>query len=754
MNTNYEITFDTKKEDIASDYLSLNLILKGNVTCQSENQNKHYHVGDLILINSYQNFLILEDSDVSYMSLRLSNNYFSHYIEDKNIYFHFEEVSKKIHDDIKTLLAKIGITYLRKGKFHQLHMDQMMIQLIEMLVKFIPYQSRQELIHEHNKDDVFASLASEFINQHFMERIGLDDLSDYINLSSSYTSRLFTKKLGTSFNSYLNKVRTRNAEHDLKYSDISITDIAMKNGFSNSTSLAKHFKLWYHMTPGDYRKEFQVKDLNQLKMKPLNKQSIKRYIQYLSSYVNNQMDVVIHSAEPQKEIDIQLEDRLGYLNKYNHIVQIGSIVNMRVHRYREQILEVKDRVGLDTVLVQDLVNDTSWREHVVASDEIIPHSHQYMTLDECLLFLMNHQIHLSIRLRLPHSAIAFQAYCGTWVQILKHFINMTTHSSRMQLSVIIDAIDLKQYTQLYEVFNRYISNVKFIVNYQDFSKQKNNLKLLFKDHPEKVNMLAFEANQNDVVNLEVSEDIQYQYAKNLINETVEALVEWLPKKQKDMPLMLLNWNTLTGNSNLTNGEYFRAGIIFKQLLDINEKVCTVGYWLNYELHQKYGVMNEHQLMGIDLYHQFDGKRPAFFTSNFFRMLQNNVRFRNEECMVVGDDTHLQIVVWDADHYNPYYTISEQPNVMEKRNFKIEINQLQSGLYKIKHYTLDKENGALYRVWQQHNTTYGMDQETIDYVNRISYPKLDIAEVEVEETLTYHLKVMTNSIHIIEVNKYV
>lgn len=620
MNTNYEITFDTKKEDIASDYLSLNLILKGNVTCQSENQNKHYHVGDLILINSYQNFLILEDSDVSYMSLRLSNNYFSHYIEDKNIYFHFEEVSKKIHDDIKTLLAKIGITYLRKGKFHQLHMDQMMIQLIEMLVKFIPYQSRQELIHEHNKDDVFASLASEFINQHFMERIGLDDLSDYINLSSSYTSRLFTKKLGTSFNSYLNKVRTRNAEHDLKYSDISITDIAMKNGFSNSTSLAKHFKLWYHMTPGDYRKEFQVKDLNQLKMKPLNKQSIKRYIQYLSSYVNNQMDVVIHSAEPQKEIDIQLEDRLGYLNKYNHIVQIGSIVNMRVHRYREQILEVKDRVGLDTVLVQDLVNDTSWREHVVASDEIIPHSHQYMTLDECLLFLMNHQIHLSIRLRPPHSAIAFQAYCGTWVQILKHFINMTTHSSRMQLSVIIDAIDLKQYTQLYEVFNRYISNVKFIVNYQDFSKQKNNLKLLFKDHPEKVNMLAFEANQNDVVNLEVSEDIQYQYAKNHINETVEALVEWLPKKQKDMPLMLLNWNTLTGNSNLTNGEYFRAGIIFKQLLDINEKVCTVGYWLNYELHQKYGVMNEHQLMGIDLYHQFDGKRPAFFTSNFFRML--------------------------------------------------------------------------------------------------------------------------------------
>lgn len=754
LNTKYEITFDSKKEDVASGYLSLNLILKGHVTCQSENRNKQYHVGDILLINSYQNFLILDDSDVSYMSLRLSNKYFSHYIEDKNIYFHFDDVSPKIQKDFKMMLAKMGITYLRKGKFYQLHMDQMMIQLIEMLVKFVPYQSRQEMIQEQNKDDVIVSLASEFINQHFMERIGLDDLAHFINLSSSYTSRLFTKKLGTSFNSYLNKVRTRSAESDLRYTDIPITDVALKNGFSSSTALSKNFKLWYQMTPSEYRQQYQIKEMRQLEMEPMNKQSIKKYIQYLSSFVDNQMDVVINSAEPQKEIDIKLENGLGRLKKYNHIVQIGSIINVRVSRYREQLLEVKEKIGLDTVLVQDLANDTSWKEQVVVSDEIIPHSHQYMTLDECLLFLMNHQINLSIRLRPPRRAIAFQSYCETWDNILKHFVNMTTHSNNIQLSVIVDAIDMKQYIQLYEAFKHYIDNVKFIVNYQESDEYLNKLKSLFKMHSEKVNMLAFEANQNDVVNLEISEDMQYQYAKKHINEKVETILEWLPTQHKDIPLMLLNWNTLTGNSNLTNGEYFRAGIIFKQLLDINDNVCTVGYWLNYELHQKYGVMNEHQLMGIDLYHQFDGKRPAFFTSNFFRMLLHNVRFRNNECMVVGDDTHFQIVVWDADHYNPYYTVTGEPNVMENRNVKLEIKDMHSGQYKIKHYTLDKENGALYRVWQQHNAMYGMDQETIDYINRISYPKLDITEVDVDDSLTYYLKIMTNAIHIIEVNKYV
>ena len=91
---------------------------------------------------------ILEDSDVSYMSLRLLIIIFLITLKIRIFIFILKKYLK-IHDDIKTLLAKIGITYLRKGKFH-LHMDQN-DDSIEMLVKFIPYQSRQELIHEHNK---------------------------------------------------------------------------------------------------------------------------------------------------------------------------------------------------------------------------------------------------------------------------------------------------------------------------------------------------------------------------------------------------------------------------------------------------------------------------------------------------------------------------------------------------------------------------------------------------------------------------
>src|SRR5699024_6386695 len=108
---------------------------------------------------------------------------------------------------------------------------------------------------------------------------------------------------------------------------------------------------------------------------------------------------------------------------------------------------------------------------------------------------------------------------------------------------------------------------------------------------------------------------------------------------------------------------------------------------------------------------------------------------------------------DAVHYNPYYTTNEQTDNLRHKEYQLNISNATTGLYKIKHLTLDRNNGALYQVWQQYNTQHGMDTETINYVNRISYPKLDVSEVDVVDTISYHLKLQTNAIQMIEFKKY-
>ena len=129
---------------------------------------------------------------------------------------------------------------------------------------------------------------------------------------------------------------------------------------------------------------------------------------------------------------------------------------------------------------------------------------------------------------------------------------------------------------------------------------------------EDVDSIAFSANQNDIINFKSIESQQYDLAKRHIIEQYNKITERFNIKGKDVSIVLLNWNTLTGNTSLTNGEYFRAGIIFEQLIDMNHQINAIGYWLNHELHHQYNS-NEvtSELNGIDLYHQFDGKRPAF-----------------------------------------------------------------------------------------------------------------------------------------------
>ncbi len=47
----------------------------------------------------------------------------------------------------------------------------------------------------------------------------------------------------------------------------------------------------------------------------------------------------------------------------------------------------------------------------------------------------------------------------------------------------------------------------------------------------------------------------------------------------------------------------------------------------------------------------------------------------------------------------------------------------------------------------------MDKDSIDYVNRMSFPKLEVYDIDVTDTLALNIKMITNGIHLIEVKRY-
>lgn len=754
----YNVEFNKHLDELTGleEGLRIVLVLKDVIKVIKQDAEATYQKGEVFLINQRETCRFLTNKDTLYLSIHLPESYLKQYIsdyKDKAFILNKNTLQEVIYQQIVNALAKIGIVYIRKGEFYRLYIEQQLIDLIFILMRYLPtthIQSQMSLVSDER-----LSYICDYIDKHYTESIKLTEMADMVGLSDTYLSKLFKQKKGIGFNQYVNHIRLEQCKNDLIDTNESITQIAYKHGFSNSNALLKYFKAETTYTPSNYRLKFQTKEKAIQTEDSPNIATYQSYLYYLSLLIDQNIGDIVQSPDAQKVIDIALQNSGKSITHYQHVIQVGYLETLLTQRVRRQLIEVNTMLGLDHILIKDPISQGRINHLEIESDEMIPNIHPYMQVDESINFLIKHQIGLGIELTPPRSATNFNNYYRELTYLLEHIFNGLPNSNLLKFVVYLDCNEYSRFNQLVDIFKYYFSNVDIVMNVDINNLEAPHIaKRILAQSENIVDCIAFSANQNDMIDFQSIESQQYELAKRHIYEQFNKVVESLDLHERPISFILLNWNTLTGDTHLTNGEYFRAGIIFEQLIEMNDRIKMIGYWLNYELHQQFKLKDFNtQLTGIELYHQFDGKRPAFFTSAFYRKLFKQVLYQSENCMVVGSKEHFQIVMWDAEHYNPYYILNHHSQYLNHKEYQVNIINALPGTYKIKHMTLDKNNGALYTVWQHYNTRYGMDEETIDYVNRMSYPKMDISEVDVKDSITYHLKLLTNAIQIIEFKKY-
>lgn len=95
-----------------------------------------------------------------------------------------------------------------------------------------------------------------FMNQHLQEDISLDEVANAINLSPTYFSRLFSNEMNMTYIEYLTMIRIEESKKYLVDTKQSISDIALRMGFSDQSYFSKVFKKVEGITPGKYRKMY------------------------------------------------------------------------------------------------------------------------------------------------------------------------------------------------------------------------------------------------------------------------------------------------------------------------------------------------------------------------------------------------------------------------------------------------------------------------------------------------------------------
>ena len=96
-----------------------------------------------------------------------------------------------------------------------------------------------------------------YIDEHFKEKIYIEELSAMINVSPDYFTKMFKESIGKTPIDYINGMRVNSAMELLCTTEMSMTEIADSIGFCNPNYFHKIFKQYMQTSPLAYKKSAQ-----------------------------------------------------------------------------------------------------------------------------------------------------------------------------------------------------------------------------------------------------------------------------------------------------------------------------------------------------------------------------------------------------------------------------------------------------------------------------------------------------------------
>jgi AraC-like DNA-binding protein len=130
-----------------------------------------------------------------------------------------------------------------------------LIKAIENVLSWVSNQGAEKEQNADFKKELLAALGYLFKEQ---PSFGIQDLSQRMKLSHSTLYRKVREVYNLSPNRLIAAYRSQQAAVMLIESKFNITEIAYTCGFSSSTYLARTFKQFYGMTPGEFRKNKSI----------------------------------------------------------------------------------------------------------------------------------------------------------------------------------------------------------------------------------------------------------------------------------------------------------------------------------------------------------------------------------------------------------------------------------------------------------------------------------------------------------------
>ncbi|MCS3869935.1 transcriptional regulator GlxA family with amidase domain [Chryseobacterium ginsenosidimutans] len=112
------------------------------------------------------------------------------------------------------------------------------------------------LVQEYESGHI-AQKTQQWLTEHLHERLDVNQVAEYMNMSTRNFTRVFTKQTGVSPAKFIEKLRVEKARKYLENTDIPIERVAEHCGLGGLVSMRRIFLRHLMTTPSDYRRAFQ-----------------------------------------------------------------------------------------------------------------------------------------------------------------------------------------------------------------------------------------------------------------------------------------------------------------------------------------------------------------------------------------------------------------------------------------------------------------------------------------------------------------
>lgn len=770
-NQNYQIHYRQVQKEQRALYkeTTILVLLKGSMQIQSEEEECFLTEGELFVINANEHISLTarKQSECLYVEISINQLFFATQFP-AIFYTHFDCTPKQSEygkmgaiTAFRRQIAELCLVEFTHDSAKQLKVNLLLSQIILSLVQF--FQKENTSSYQHSDNQKLRDIV-EYIEENYQKGIHLADTAELFFMSESALSKFFKKETGEYFSHYVRTICVKHSIPELLYSKKKIEQIALNNGFSNSKTYRQHFKKIFHESPTLYRANHietthtLIKEQGKVFMEDVQKKEI-----LIPLYQYTQAP-----AEEQQPSKVSLKTKKLHIvttvpaTERQHsevMIHVGDWTSLATKNVQEQLLELKEQMGITYVSIHASFKKVPLpiQIHQQAALNSFP---SFETLDHILAFLTAADLSIFFQLSLDEfkqlNEKSKDVYHQFFQHIQSHFGTKKLH--QWKINCTFDNPDVQVYYAAFKEVYQLVQKISPTIEigarvplpdpFFEF-EPSTKTQFFYQEIALLCDFLSFSAEPNYVFHNPKDHFPDLKNYHQYVVKKTRYLKQLMKEYDINLPLYLTEWNTLTGMTRNMNGTFFRGAIILKNILVFDQLITGYGFWLNIELYEENTQSRPLKNDGLELFHYYSGRRPAYFCLALARRTTGTILAQGEDYLLTYYQEKYQLLVFNPNYFDPHLSSEEAFLKSQTMTFDMDITGIKPNRYQVKLIEFNRQNGALFYAYDEFNQVNQLDLETQQYIVEKTKPKMKVFDTHIEALFNHYLTLDTNGVALIE-----